>query len=75
MMQPPPILVLEEEKPAGVDWFKVEGGRQNSLINYVMEKCLSLLHVWGGWNVCEHLFLMRREADDVEHAVLLKREL
>lgn len=27
------------------------GGSQNSLINYVMEKCLDLLHVWGDWNV------------------------
>lgn len=53
MMQPPPpsILILEEEKTAGVDWFGVGGGSQNPLINYVMEKWLSLLHVWGDWNV------------------------
>lgn len=37
------------------------GGSLNPLINYVMEKWLSLLHVWGDWNVavCEQLFLMR----------------
>lgn len=34
-------------------------GSQNPLINYVMEKCLRLLHVWGHWNVCEQLVLMR----------------
>lgn len=42
-----------------------------------MEKCLGLLHVWGDWNVgmfVSILFLMRREADKVEHAILLKEK-
>lgn len=46
MMQPPTILILEEEKPAGVGWL---AGSQNLLINYVMEKCPGLLRVWGSW--------------------------
>lgn len=45
-----PILIFEEAKPAGVDWFRVKGS-QNWLINYVVEKCFSLHHVWGEWNV------------------------
>lgn len=63
---PPSILILEEEKPAGVDWFGVGGGSQNSLINYVMEKCLSFAPCVGRLecgHVCEHLFLMGRESN------------
>ena len=61
----------------------VRGVSQNSLINYVMEKCLDLLLVWGDWNVgmfVSILFLMRREADKVEtcntktRAIVLKNK-
>lgn len=50
------------------------GGSLNPLINYVMEKCLRLLHVWGERNVavCEQLVLMRWEAG--KHAALLKEK-
>lgn len=47
-------------------------GSQNPLINYVMEKSLHPLRVWGDWNaaVCEQLVLMRWEAG--KHATLKK---
>lgn len=57
MMLPPLVFILEEEKTAGVGRL---AGSGNPFINYVMEKCLNLLHVWGSYRYVIEFFMMTK---------------